>query len=594
MIEFPNLNGCKRIVLDVETSGLDWKRNRPIGYVVTWGYIPQETRYFPTDHTGGGNLDKAHVLSWLDDLLRNPAIEVIGHNLKFDLHFVANDYLAVRGHVIDTQVNAALIDENIGAYSLDAVSKRCGVQAKKGDELYKLLAEKCGGKPDRSQMANFHLLSGDNPLAVDYAEGDGTSTWQVEEVQRKIISAENMTPVWEVECNVLKVLFKMERRGVRIHEERLHWLKKWLTEKIYEAEKVLPIGFNPRSAAHISDYLKQRGVANFPKTTPTTRFPQGKDSFVSTWLDSIPEGAPIIALRRLSGLVSKFVDPMLNDHLFKGRVHCDFNQLKADEFGTVTGRLSSSNPNMQQVPKRNKELAPLLRQIYLPEKGHQWSANDYSQQEFRVFADYTGSSLLLRGYKAVPPLDVHTIVAQLLNVERDPAKTLNFGILYGMGIGKLARSLGISELEAKALRAQYDQMLPEVRTFTKSAESWAIKRGWVRTKLHRRRRFPDRSLAFKAGNSVIQGSSADMVKLKMVEIDRLFDGRESALMIQVHDELDWTAAPGEEHLSKLAQEMMCDFGAMSPIKFDVPFTVDSHLADDWARASFPDWKGHNA
>jgi DNA polymerase-1 len=296
-------------------------------------------------------------------------------------------------------------------------------------------------------------------------------------------------------------------------------------------------------------------------------------------------------LRRYSGMMSKFVTPMLSKHLFNGRVHCEYNQLRADEYGTVTGRLSSSNPNMQQIPKRNKEMAPLFRQIYLPEHSHKWSANDYSQQEFRVFGDYTGANLLLRGYKEVPPLDIHTVVANLLSVDRETAKTMNFGILYGMGMAKLARSLGIKEHEAKTLRAEYDQMLPEVRAFTRLADSTAASRGYVRTKLNRRRRFPDRTTTFKAGNSIIQGTSADMVKLKMIQIDNLFKGRESALMLQVHDELDWTVAPGDEKLDKVAQRVMCEFGETSPIQFKVPFTVDSHLADDWARASFPDWKG---
>jgi DNA polymerase I-like protein with 3'-5' exonuclease and polymerase domains len=389
--KFPNLDDCQRIVFDVETTGLDWKRHRPVGYVVTWGPGPHETRYFPTDHEGGGNCDKNTVLAWLNRLLRRPDLQVVGHHLKFDLHFAANDGLHVVGPVIDTMVNAALIDENIGAYSLDAVSRRHNVQVKKGDALYAEMARRFGGKPDRSQMANFYKMPGDHPLVTEYAEGDGTSTWQVCVAQEPILDHENLRPVWVVECGVLPVLFRMERRGVRVDEARLHWLKQYLTEKTQEAERVLPPGFNPRSAESIKKYLVDRGITAFPRTTPTTRFPQGQDSFVSAWLDNIPEGVPIMALRRLSGMMSKFVTPMLNDHLFNGRVHCEYNQLRQDEYGTVTGRLSSSNPNMQQIPKRNKTLAPLFRQIFLPDEGHQWSANDYSQQEFRVFGDYTGN-----------------------------------------------------------------------------------------------------------------------------------------------------------------------------------------------------------
>jgi DNA polymerase-1 len=170
---------------------------------------------------------------------------------------------------------------------------------------------------------------------------------------------------------------------------------------------------------------------------------------------------------------------------------------------------------------------------------------------------------------------------------------MNFGTLYGMGLGKFARSLALPEAQAKELRDKYHAMLPEVKLFTRKAEQLAGSRGWVRTKLNRRRRFPDRSTAYKAGNAVIQGTSADMVKLKMIHIDRLFTGRQSALMLQVHDELDWTLAPEDRALNDVARRVMCEFGESSPIQFTVPFTVDSHIADDWARASFPDWTGPN-
>jgi DNA polymerase-1 len=162
-----------------------------------------------------------------------------------------------------------------------------------------------------------------------------------------------------------------------------------------------------------------------------------------------------------------------------------------------------------------------------------------------------------------------------------------------MGIAKLARSLGISEDEATQLRATYDRMLPDVKKFTFAAQHAAIQRGWVRTKLHRRRRFPQKEYAYKAGNAVIQGTSADMTKLKMVEIDRYFTqaGAESALMLQVHDELDWTLGPDEDTLDMGARAIMESFGEHDKMQFTVPMKVEQTLGDDWGRASFPDWKG---
>lgn len=592
----PNLDGEGRIVFDVETTGVDVKRDKPVGYVVTWGPNPDQSRYWPTDHTGGGNCDKEKVVKWIQRLVKSPNLkEVIGCNLKFDLHMAHKDGIDFSDkHLIDVAVNAALIDENAGKYNLADIADRCKVQGKKGEEMYKYLAEKFGGEPDRKQMGNFHLLPGYDPSACEYAEGDGTSTWQVENFQMGEIDAQQMIPVWELECAVLPVLWGMEHRGVPIDEERLHWLKEEMERRLHEAEKALPKGFNVRSGPQIASYLRSSGVTGFPRTPPSKKFPEGQESFTAAWLEDLPQGQPIVTLRKISNLINSFIDPMIERHLYNGRVHTTFNQLKMDEYGTVTGRLSSSDPNEQQVPKRDKVLAPLFRSTHVPERGHKWSSNDYSQQEFRVFADYSGSPLLVGGYKQTPAVDIHTVVAELLAVDRDPtAKRMNLGMLYGMGTAKLARSINVTEEQATKYRNTYNGMIPEAKKFLREAESWAVKRGWVRTKMWRRRHFPDKMFAHKAGNAVIQGSSADMTKLKMVEIDQFFrkNKAQSYLMLQVHDELCWSVAPGEEELDKGARAIMESFGPKDKIQFDVPMTVESHLADNWGRASFPNWDG---
>jgi DNA polymerase-1 len=170
---------------------------------------------------------------------------------------------------------------------------------------------------------------------------------------------------------------------------------------------------------------------------------------------------------------------------------------------------------------------------------------------------------------------------------------MNLGILYGMGVMKLARSLGVEMDRARELMHKHNTLIPEARGFLKDAEYWARKRGWVRTKLNRRRRFPNTQFAHKAGNAIIQGTSADQTKLKMVEIDAYFTATNSssALMLQVHDELNWSMAEGEEKQNAEAQRIMVSFGKDDKIQFDVPMAIDSALADDWARASFPQWKG---
>jgi len=579
----PNLQDVKTLVLDTETTGLDWKTHKTVGYVVATG---DQSWYFPVGHAGS-NLPRTPVERWLKNLVANPDLRTIGHARKFDLHHMANHGIIPMGPVECTMVNATLLDENQGSFSLEKISNLYpDVPNKEGSELYAHMANKFGGEPDRKQMANFHKLTGDDSLAVAYAKGDGLSTWGIWTHQQKQLDAENLRLVWGVECRVIKVLFKMERRGVRVDEDKLHKLKIKLEGALHVAQKKLPKDFNVRSTKQIADYLRRSKVEGWPITE------KGNDSFTEGWLSGNPVGRTIVEVRKISNLLNSFVGPLIKEHIFKGRVHTTFNQLRQDEFGTVTGRLSSSNPNLQQVPKRDKVLAPLFREVFLPEEGHKWSANDYSQQEFRVFADYTGSSLLIRGYKAVPPVDIHSMIAQLLHVDRDPAaKRINLGLVYGMGIIKLARSLDVMEEEARRLMNEYHEMIPEARKFLREAETWAKRRGWVRTKLFRRRRFPDIRLAHKAGNSVIQGTSADMTKLKMVEVDGWFEesSAESALMLQVHDELDWTMAPDEEGINKRAKEIMEDFGATAKIHFEVPMKVDASVASNWGTASFPEY-----
>src|SRR5262252_2526866 len=263
MIRFnpPNLRSAKMIVLDTETTGTAWPLDKPVGYVVCWGPGPDQSEYFPTAHAGGGNLPREKVLSWLRDLLANPDLQVVNHSLKFDLHMAENDDLQVAGSLEDTQVNAALIDENALHYNLDDVARRCGVQPKAGDPLYRRLAERFGGDPDRkTQIGRISQLSGSDPVVVSYATGDGTTTWQVRSAQQEDLTAQNLRMVWAVECRVVRVLQRMERRGVRVNFERAAWLQDWVRTNLLAARRRLPDDFNVRSGPQIEKLFRDSGV----------------------------------------------------------------------------------------------------------------------------------------------------------------------------------------------------------------------------------------------------------------------------------------------------------------------------------------------
>lgn len=589
----PRLDDAKTIVYDVETNGLDWKRNHIVGYVVTAGPLPEETWYFPTRHETGPNMDHGVVTNWIKEkIAKRDDIRIVGHNLKFDLHMSKNEGIDFATRKLEcTQVNAALIDENAGKYSLEACAARAGV-APKEIGIYEHIAKLFGGDPDKAQMANFWRLAADDELMLQYAKGDGVSTWQLWDAQQYFLQ-DGLQEVWELECRVLRTLFRMERNGVRIDEQELESLHERIKIVHQEALAKLPEGFNPLSRPQMKALMEEHGHVDWPVTA------LGNPSFPETYLLTTDIGRKVIEARKAGNMLSSFIIPMRETHLFEGRVHCEFNQLKQDDYGTVSGRLSSSRPNLQQVPKRHKVLAPMFRKIFLPNEGHFWSSNDYKQQEFVVYAEYTDNKFLVEGYKQNPPVDAHQTVANLLDVERDPtAKRMNLGQVYGMGAPKLAMNLGITLLHAKSLMLKYDAIFPEAKEFRITAQRTAELRGYVRTKMGRRRRFSGKQAQFahKAGNQIIQGTSADITKLKMVEVDEFFEretGDQCKLLIQVHDDLCFSIPETAEGFKweQRAKRIMESFGPEDKIQMNVPLRVDNSRGRNWGEASFP--KEHN-
>jgi DNA polymerase I-like protein with 3'-5' exonuclease and polymerase domains len=595
----------KTIVYDVETDGVDWKVNKICGYVITLGPKPEQTYYFPVRHAGGGshnhNYDPEEVATWIQkEIGDRKDIRLVGHSLKFDLHMSRNEGIVFHNHRYEcTQANAALLDENAAAYSLSAVAKRMGAVEKKGDLLYEHLAVCFGGKAERKQMGNYWRLQGNDKLGVEYAKGDGVTTWAVWDIQNKHIIEQDLQRIHDLECRVTRTLFRMERRGVRIDVEKLDQMVKKIGLDLVIAKEFLPEGFNPRSKLEMRKLMEEHKQLDWPLTKPSKTFPQGQPSFSKEWLLTHDIGKRVVAVRELEHMTASFLNPMRDTHTFEGRVYATFNQMKMDDYGTVSGRLSSSNPNLQQIPKRNKALAILFRAIFLPEEGHTWSSNDYRQQEVVIFAEYTQAPVLVEGYQNDPNFDAHQLVADMLTKETGTkydrsthGKTINLAQIYGLGKEKMAIKIGTTVEKATHLLTVYHRLLPEVKTFTKNAGNKARNRGWVMTILGRKRRFPNSQLSYQAINQIIQGSSADITKLKMVEVDDYFEKEshdEAGLMIQVHDDLNWTVPDTEQgrEWDAKAKEIMESFTEDDLITLSIPLRVDHFSGADWAEASFP-------
>lgn len=613
---FRILEDSRHVTFDVETSGLDWKRNHIVGYVIT--PMGERSMYVPLRHLGGGNLPGCQIPAtpegWRGDIhpfelrLAEAANKHwrrwVGHNFIFDLRFAHRHGIELYGEYEDTMVNAPLLDENQYSFALEAVARVLEVQAKKGDDLYQHIAERFDCPPDRKSMAHFWRTDASQDVVWQYAAGDGVTTEEVWQKQQPELdddsTGRSLRLVHGVENRLIKTLYRMTRSGIRVDEEEMSRVDHEFEMMVAEASGQLPPGFKTNSPKMLVEYLSHHIDENWPRNAPTQnelkkaaregRRPVGAPKFDEAALKTVPEGQLILDVRKLEHARSSFTQPMLNRHLYNGRVYCEFNQMASDDYGTISGRLSSSNPNLQQVPKRDKRISKPYRRAFLPDEGHIWYDNDYKQQEYVVFTDYTGDPILKKGYEQDPPVDIHQSVADMLGVERDPtAKRMNLGMLYGMGVPKLAISLGVSEHQARQWMNQYHRQFPYAKRFLKNAEARARQRGFVFTYLGRRRRFPDPRIAHKAGNAVIQGSSADITKYKMVVIDEYFasEGDIFRLMLQCHDSLSWSGPEDRPDINQEALRLMRDFSSDETlIKMGVPLGVDADSGLNWSHATF--------
>lgn len=580
---------------DVETNGLDWKRCFVCGYSVSDG---KTAVYVSVRHGGGGNIEQVAAFeSEIARVAKEHTGKIIGHNTKFDYHFSENHGIKLGNKIGDTMVAACLLNENRRGFSLGAVARQYNIAQKKEGILYDHIGRLFNVKPDRSSMGHFWRLSGTDPIAVEYAGYDTLVTKQLWEQQKKDIYEQNLDPVLGLEDNLSYVLQKMERRGIGVDpEERARAVAQ--IERMYlEAYAKLPvdenfIAMNVNSKKDLIQYFEMCDNTDWPMTAPTNRFPDGQPSFNKAWLAASQEGLDILNARKLEHLKASFLD-VLDDHVFKNRIHTTFNQTRGETHGTRGGRLSSSNPNKQQVPKRDKQLGKIYRRMFAARPGYTLVEFDYSQAEPRLYTHYSGEPTLLAGYHATPIIDMHGIAAQYMNTSRDIAKNLNLGIMYTMGIKKLALQLGIPIPQAREIYNLWHRTFPLVSEFTKKAEAVAAQRGYVKTILGRRRRFPDVDYCYRAANAIVQGGSADIMKWKLCEVDRYLEnnGLEDVclMLLTIHDSVVFEIHKEHLHIldkiREILQAVQC-----SPFNLKLPFKVDMGMGDNWSIATYGEEK----
>jgi DNA polymerase-1 len=306
-------------------------------------------------------------------------------------------------------------------------------------------------------------------------------------------------------------------------------------------------------------------------------------------------------------------------HHHNGYIHANYNQTKSDNDGdaqgTGTGRLSVNDPALQQIPARDKDMAAIVRAVFIPDESHDWVCNDWAQMDFRVFAHYVNNQAILERYRADHDTDFHALAADLTSLPRSPrfagdpnAKQINLGLIFGMGQGRLAQEMGLPYTvepngrggtwikpgpEAEAVFAKYHAAIPGVKDLLSDATSVAKSRGYVKTIIGRHIRFPRKMYTHKAGGLIFQGSAAEALKQKIIELDdyflslpeRMHDSGRIRLLMNVHDEFDCTVPPHASEVRDEISRIVTAFGQDDVIHFRVPITTDQGVGPDWFEAS---------
>ena len=603
---FPNLSTAKEIAIDLETCdpnmesfGPGWPRND--GFIVGYAIAVDGWKgYYPVAHQGGGNLDKARVERWIKDVMLLPADKVM-HNAAYDLGWLTATGFKVNGQIVDTMIAAPLLDENRFSYSLNSLGFDY-LQEIKSEQGLKQAAGDFGVHPKKELWKLPAMYVG------DYAEQDAALTLKLWQHFKGLMRREEVESIFDLETKTFPVLFEMTRRGIRFDRARAERL----IDQLQKREKEIHAELRKLCGKSVDIWAAQSIATAFDGLSiPYSKTTNGLPSFTKNFLDNCehPVAKLIIEARETNKTHSTFLQPYLNFSEKTGRIHPHVNQLRSDDGGTVTGRLSMANPNLQQVPARHEVIGPMVRSLFLPEEGQLWASNDFSSQEPRLLVHYAnllelpGVGKMVDAYRNDPNTDFHQMVADMAGIARKPAKTIGLGLTYGMGKAKLAGELGLSQDEASDLISTFHSKVPFLKGTIEAVMrriEHAASGGAIRTLLGRRCRFPlweptqwgvhkalpreqaiieyghriKRAGTYKGLNRLIQGSAADQTKAAMVALAEA--GFTCAL--QVHDEVALSVNNREEAVE--AARIMA-----SAVKLEVPSRVDVEIGPSWGEAA---------
>lgn len=608
-MDFPRIPEGEIIGLDYETTGLKyWLPDFKVFSVAV--AVGNQAWYFDFRET-------PQAVQWIKDVLV-PGRKAIAQNAQFE-------YQCTRGLGVDprsidwycTMVNECLINEHRLTYNLASIAQYNGIASEKLRHLDDIQAAM--GWSSREEV--LRRLSEVPPAIVaPYGASDALDALQIYRAQQIEIEKQGLQVVSRLEMRVLPVLADMSFGGVRVNLEAAHAAIPVLDQKEYDTQKGIEDlagkKFNANSPKQIREFFKPEPVSKFQwrlndgtLVGPTKT--GGGPCIDQDVLKSMNH--PMAGLIRTQRKTIKLRDTFIKGHVIgsadeNGYVHTQFNQTRNDaDAGTITGRLSSTDPALQQITKRDKENAAILRAMFLPDPNEDWLCADYSQVDFRCAAHLINDPMVIAAYRDDPSLDYHQVVSDMTGIPRNAeyagapnTKQINLGLAFGAGAGKLAFMMKmpyeIGEFRnkmvyypgaaAKAVFELYHSKLPGVKEFMKKAEHVAKETGFVRTATGRRLRFPRGMGAHKAAGLLYQAYAADLHKLGLVNVDAVIREEKlpARLNMSCHDEIGVSMVRDEQVKNRITERYTA-FKAGDEICMRVPITASGDFGNNWWEAS---------
>lgn len=560
--------------------------------------------YLPLTHPDVKPEERERNELILRDVLGKPA-EKVGANFLYDVDWLHAEGHTVNGKWNDVQFAEPLLDEYRRSYSLASLAKKYTNQEKQSDVLAKFCDEM--GWTENAPITYIWKMP--SVVAAEYATVDADLPIEILRKQKVEMERQGLMDVYNLETDLMPMLLRMRQQGVRLDMPLLTRLVHAVTEQHFALKEQLHewAGYeiNPGSSIQLAKVLDRDGIV-YPRNAPTEKMAlAGKPGNPNLDADSLtrlaaqyPICQKILDYRHFDTLINIFLIPYLNLNV-DGRLHCMFNPLRSDNYGTVSGRFSSTKPNLQQVSAKSEGdededqirqdiddvlQGQIIRKLFIPEDGMLWAKSDYSQVEYRITAHYAlgpGADELRQSYVDNPDMDYHGRIQDITGFDRRTTKRVNFGGAYGMGVQTAARKFGWTMEEASLFMEQYHRSAPYIKATRKAVSKKAERVGYIYTLMGRRARtHPSRAL-HSMFNRLIQGSAADIMKKAMLDCwnDGIFDVLIPHLT--VHDELD-VSVPQTKEGNEALERM--NYLMENTLELAVPLKVDCHTGNNWAEA----------